>query len=156
MRQVTLDDIPSAPIIVEVVEQIAAPRQRVFDLLSGDPARWGDFISVLDHKGHWVKETPDGIGAVRSIGRGKARLTETILAKDDGKRWAFRVESGPLPGVKAFLEDYLLEDSPGGCTLRWTGVVWPVGPAALVRPVVTAPLKAVIRRLTRGVERAAA
>lgn len=154
-RRITLDEIAAAPIHVRVEVPIAAPRQRVFDLFVGDPARWGDFLPALDHNGRWL--SGDGeVGAVRRIGRGAVTFTETILAKDAGKRWAFRVDEATLPLAKALIEDYAFEDAGEGCLLRWTGAVWPIGPVALARPALTAGLTLVVRRLAKGVERIAA
>jgi hypothetical protein len=154
LRPVTLDDIPNAPIILKVDRTLAVPRQRVYDLISGDPARWGDFAPV-DHKGRWISETPDGVGSVREIGRGPGRLREQVLVRDDGKRWGFYVVSTPLPMVRAMAEDYLFEDAPGGCTLRWSAGIWPIGPVALVRPVATAALTRVVEGMGRNIEKLA-
>lgn len=155
-RQVTVDDIPDAPVQVRVDYPIAAPRQRVWDLLAGDPARWGDFCPGFDHSGHWTKETPDGVGAVRKVRVGKLTFLDTILAHDDGKRWAFRVESASVPLAKALVEDYVLEDAPGGCVLHWSVGVWPHGPAALSRPIVKRALTSFAGKLVKGLEKAAA
>lgn len=155
-RQVTLEDIHSAPVQVHVDYPINASRQAVWDLLAGDPARWGDFCPGFDHSGHWVKETPDGVGAVRKVHVGKLTFEDTILANDPGTRWGFRVETASLALAKALAEDYVLEDSPGGCTLRWTVGVWPHGPAVLSRPIVTVALKNFAGKLVKGLEKAAA
>ena len=155
LRPVTLAELPEAPLLVEVTSPIAASRLRVFDLLSGDPARWGDFLPGLDHNGFWVKQTPDGVGAIRCFGGGKVRVTETILVKDDATRWAFRVDAATIPLAKAIIEDYQLADSLDGCTLHWTGAIWPHGSAALARSILAPVVTRIVRRLARGIERAA-
>jgi hypothetical protein len=154
-RPVTLDELALAPIHVHVESTIPAPRQRVFDLFTGDPARWGDFLAALDHNGRWLSGD-GGVGSVRRIGRGSIGFTETILASDDGKRWTFRVDEATLPLAKALIEDYAFEDAGDGCLLRWTGAVWPIGPVGLARPALTAGLGLLVRNLAKGVERAAA
>lgn len=154
-RRVTLDDINDAPVRLHSDHQIGAPRQAVWDLLAGDPARWGDFCPGFDHSGHWTKQTPDGVGAVRQVRVGKLTFLDEILANDPGERWAFRVESAALPLAKALAEDYVLEDAPGGCVLHWSAGVWPHGPAALARPVLTPALMTFARLLVKGVEKAA-
>ena len=156
LRPVTLDDLPGAPITITTDVDIVASRQRAFDLFSGDPARWGRFHTVLDNNGRWISETPDGIGSVRRIGNGRVEFIETILAKDNGKRWAFRVDKATLPMARAMIEDYVFEDAPNGCTLHWTAGIWPIGPAALARPVLTVALTRLIRQIAGGVERFAA
>lgn len=62
------------------------------------------------------------------------------------------METAPFPMAKALIEDYRLEDSAAGCTLHWTGGVWPVGPAALMRPILSASLTLIITRLSRGLQ----
>jgi hypothetical protein len=156
LRPVTLDDLPLAPVTIRVDARISAPRQRAFDLFSEDPARWGEFHSALDGKGRWLSRTPEGVGSVRRIGSGPVDVIETILAHDNGKRWAFRVDESTLPMAKAMLEDYVFEDAPGGCLLIWTAGIWPIGPAALARPVLTLALGSMIRQLAAGVGRVAA
>src|ERR1700712_1660695 len=150
-----LNDIPGAPVHLHADHQINASRQAVWDLLAGDPARWGDFCPGFDHSGHWTKETSDGVGAFRQVRVGKLTFVDEILANDPGKRWGFRVESAALPLAKALAEDYVLEDAPGGCVLHWSAGVWPHGPAALARPLLTPALNTFARMLVKGVEKAA-
>jgi hypothetical protein len=39
--------------------------------------------------------------------------------------------------------------------MYWTGSVWPHGPLSLARPIMSAVLTLIVKRLGRGVERAA-
>lgn len=154
-KAVSLDDIAGAPVHLHADHHIGADRQAVWDLLAGDPARWGDFCPGFDSSGHWTKETSDGVGAVRKVRVGGLTFFDEILANDPGRRWGFRVESAAVPLAKALVEDYVLEDAPGGCVLHWSAGVWPHGPVALVRPVLTPALMTFARLLVRGVEKAA-
>jgi Polyketide cyclase / dehydrase and lipid transport len=154
LTPVTLSELPGAPILVHVDTTIRVPRQRVFDALTGDPSRWGDFLPVLDNQGRWLTRAPEGTDSVREIGFGKLRIVETVLHHDDPARWSFRIESMTVPVWKAMIEDYILDDAPPGCTLHWTGAIWPIGPAPLARAVMTACLPRLVRRLSLGIERA--
>jgi hypothetical protein len=154
-QQVTISDIDAAPVVVRLDRPIRAPRQTVWDLLALDPARWGDFCPGFDHSGHWTKQTPEGVGSVRRIKAGGLTFDEEVVVHEVGTRWGFRVVSGPLPLAKALVEDYLLEDAPGGCILHWSVGAWPYGPAALSRPVVTAAFTFLANRLSAGLEKLA-
>jgi hypothetical protein len=154
-QQVTISDIDSAPVIVRQDRPINAPRQAVWDLLALDPARWGDFCPGFDHSGHWVKQTPEGVGSVRRVKAGGLTFDEEVVVHEVGTRWAFRVVSGPVPLAKAMVEDYLLEDAPGGCILHWSVGVWPYGPAALSRPVVNAAFSFLANKISAGLEKLA-
>jgi hypothetical protein len=154
-RAVTLDDIAGAPVVLQADHPIAASRQAVWDLLAGDPARWGDFAPGFDHSGVWTKETPTGVGAIRRVKVGGLTFHDEILANDPGARWGFRVESAALPVAKALVEDWVLEDAPGGCVLHWRAGVWPHGPAALNKPLLKPALLTFAKLLVRGVEKAA-
>ena len=154
-QQVTISDLDSAPVVVRVDRPIGAPRQAVWDLLALDPARWADFMPGVSRSSHWVKQTPEGVGSVRKLTAGGLPINEEILVHEVGTRWGFRVASAPLPLAKALVEDYRVEDAPGGCILRWSVGVWPYGPAALARPVVTAIFTAMGNKLSAGLEKVA-
>jgi hypothetical protein len=155
-QQVEISDIDQAPVLVRLDRPIGAPRQAVWDLLALDPSRWADFVPGFSRKSHWTKQTPDGVGSVRRVTAGGLTIDEEILVHEVGSRWGFRVASAPLPLAKALVEDYLLEDAPGGCILHWTVGVWPYGPPALARPVVTAAFTFLENRLSAGLEKVGA
>lgn len=151
-RQVILTEIPNAPVQLRLRREIAAPRTQVWELLSGDPARWGGFFPGFDGSGHWLDRTPEGVGSVRQVRAAGLTFRESVLAHDEATRWAFRLDVGP-PVVRALAEDYLLEDAPGGCALHWTIAVWPYGPPALVRALAGPGLKVIADRMAAGLER---
>jgi hypothetical protein len=157
LREVTLDDFPTAAVLLNLDQSIGAPRAQVWELLSGDPARWGDFFPGFDGSGRWVTRTPEGVGSVRQVRVAGLTFRETILAHDEAtSRWAFRVDSCTLPACRAQAEDYLLEDAPGGCVLHWTFALWPYVPAAAARVVARPALTMLAKRMAAGLERATA
>lgn len=154
-QQFTISDIDNAPIVLRLDRPIRAPRQTVWDLLALDPSRWADFVPGFSRKSHWTKQTPEGVGSVRRVTAGGLTIDEEILLHEVGTRWGFRVASAPLPLAKGLVEDYLLEDAPGGCILHWSIGAWPYGPPALARPVITAAFTFLANRLSAGLEKAA-
>jgi hypothetical protein len=157
LRQVTLEDFPTAPVLEKLEQSIAAPRGQVWELLSGDPARWGDFFLGFDSSGRWVTRTSEGVGSVRQVRVAGVSFRETVLAHDEAtSRWAFRVDSCALPLGRAQAEEYQLVDAPGGCVLHWTFALWPFIPASAARVVARPSLKMLARRMAVGLERATA
>jgi hypothetical protein len=153
-RKVALEDIPTAPVHLEIDLPLRAPRERVWALLA-DPATWGDWCPGFDKSGHWVTRTPEGVGSVRAVRAGGLRFRESILAHDEGRRWAFRVDAG-VPAMAALAEDYRLDDAPDGCVLHWSGGFWPRGPLRLAKPLIAPGARTFVGMLARGLERAAA
>ncbi|HEY9414524.1 MAG TPA: SRPBCC family protein [Pseudonocardia sp.] len=151
----TIADLDSAPVVVRLERPIGAPRQAVWDLLALDPSRWADFVPGFSRKSHWVSQTPDGVGSVRQVTAGGLAIDEEILIHEVGARWSFRVVSAQLPLAKALVEDYVVKDAPGGCILHWSVGVWPYGPPALARPVITAAFTFLAGKLASGLERQA-
>lgn len=150
-----ITDIDAAPVVVRLARPIGAPRQAVWDLLALDPSRWADFMPGFSRAGHWTKQTPEGVGSVRRVTVGGLTIDEEILVHEVGERWGFRVLSAPLPLAKALVEDYRLEDAPGGCILHWSVGAWPYGPPALARPVITAAFTFLVGKLSSGLEQTA-
>lgn len=153
LRAVGVEDIPSAPVRVTRTVPVRAPRPAVFGLLTGDPARWGDFCPGFDHSGRWVVQTPDHVGSRRRVRAGGLVVEETVLLHEEGSRWAFRVESAPLPLFRALAEDYRLTDTDQGCQLEWTMALWPHFAPALHRPALDAGLKVLASGMAKGLER---
>ncbi|HTK61445.1 MAG TPA: SRPBCC family protein [Pseudonocardia sp.] len=157
LRRVSLDDFSTAPVILKLEQSIAAPRAQVWELLSGDPARWGRFFPGFDGSGRWLTRTPEGVGSVRRVRVAGVTFQETILAHDAAtSRWAFRVDSCGLPLGRAQAEDYSLADAQHGCVLHWTFALWPYVPAAVARVIARPVLRVLARRMAVGLERVTA
>jgi hypothetical protein len=154
-QRVAISDLDSAPVVVRLDRPIGAPRQAVWDLLALEPSRWADFVPGFSRSSHWLTQTPEGVGSVRRVTAGGLTIDEEVLVHEVGRRWGFRVISAPLPLAKGLVEDYVLEDAPGGCILHWSVGAWPYGPPALARPVVTAAFTFLANRLSAGLEKVA-
>jgi hypothetical protein len=125
----SLEPVPAsffdtAPTIVTRSALIAAPRERVFDLIAGDPAGWGDWFPGFTHASRWETPAPHGVGSVRTVSAFATTYRETVLVWDEGERWAFRVDEMssrvPIPLFAAYGEDYRLADEGASTRLTWT------------------------------------
>jgi len=149
LLKVDLDYLESAPLLVRSSAHIAAPRERVFAAIARDPAGWGRWFPGFDGSGRWDTPVPHGVGSVRAVRAFGVRFRESILAWDEGERWAFRVDEMSLPMSKAFAEDYRLSDDGEGTRLDWTvasqglglRLAGPLGPKVFQRVLTTAARK---------------
>jgi hypothetical protein len=133
---VDLDFLNTAPIRVGVAGSVARPPSEVFAAVAHDPANWGEFFPGFDKTGRYHTPVPHGVGARRTMRFTGVKFEETILAWDEGARWAFRVDSAQAPVFDAFVEDYHFEPLqtfsrtlPRFAALgpaEFDGAVWPV------------------------------
>jgi hypothetical protein len=78
---------------------------------------------------------------------------ETILAWDEGARWAFHVDSAQAPVFDAFVEDYHFEpDGSDATLLRWTIAYKPRLAFKLARPLLPRALTLVLTRAGHNLE----
>ncbi|MEQ8559357.1 MAG: SRPBCC family protein [Henriciella sp.] len=91
------------------------PRDAVWKALR-DGDTWTKWLPIT--KVEWTSPEPFGVGTTRTVWIGKDVVEEVFIAWDEGHRMAFRFDRTTLP-VKAFVEDYQLHETPGGCRLDW-------------------------------------
>ncbi len=126
LERVDLSFFENAPLSLTNVVHVAAPRSRVWAEISGDPAGWGRWFPGFDSSGRYETPEPHGVGSVRTVKAFRTPYRETILAWDEGERWAFRVdEVGGPPTFAAFAEDYQLADEGEGTRLTWVAAFRP-------------------------------
>jgi Polyketide cyclase / dehydrase and lipid transport len=119
LRPVELEFAASAPHRFEYRELIGAPQAAVFAAICAHPSTWTWFAGV--HEGTYEGDGPAGIGTRRSVRVGGVKYRETILAWDEPRRWAYRVDETSAPLFAALLEDWAMEPADGGgTTLVWT------------------------------------
>lgn len=91
------------------------PKEVVWNaLLDGDT--WTEWLPIT--KVEWTSPKPFGVGTTRTVWIGDQVVEEVFFAWEDNKRMAFRFDRTTLP-VKACIEDYQLQNTPGGCRLDW-------------------------------------
>ena len=90
---VDLDFLNTAPIRLGAAVNVGRPPSEVFAAFAHDPANWGEFFPGFDKTGRYHTPVPHGVGARRTVRFTGVKFEETILAWDEGARWAFRVDS---------------------------------------------------------------
>jgi hypothetical protein len=119
LHAVELDFLDSAPYRFEYRAEIDATPVAVFAAISADPQTWTWFPG-LEPGGYEGDEIPT-VGTRRWVRTGGVKYRETILAWDEPRRWAYRVDETSAPIFRALLEDWVIEPTTGGtATLLWT------------------------------------
>lgn len=99
-----------------ITMDIPFPAATVFAALEDGDA----WQAWMDLNVNWTSPKPFGVGTTRTVSLANgAAIDEEFFAWEPGRRMAFCFVAGGLP-VKAFVEDYVLEDAPGGSRLTWT------------------------------------
>lgn len=109
----------------KVVEQIAAPAERVFAVL-GDfkSIRPGPGITGVDYEG-------EGVGMTRSIHLPNGSVVERLESHDDqAMTWRYAIiNDSPLPFAGYSATVVLTDNGDGTTTVDWTGTFEPRGVA---------------------------
>ncbi len=96
---------------------------------------------------------PDGVGSRRTARFTGVKFDETILAWDEGARWAFRIHSTQAPLFDACIEDYHFDAHGSDATLlRWTLAYKPRLAFKLARPVLPRSLSLLLTRAGHNLE----
>jgi hypothetical protein len=150
---VDLDFLNTAPIRLGAAVNVGRPPSEVFAAFAHDPANWGEFFPGFDKTGRYHTPVPHGVGARRTVRFTGVKFEETILAWDEGARWAFRVDSAQAPVFDAFVEDYHFEpDGSDATLLRWTIAYKPRLAFKLARPVLPRVMMLMLTRAGHNLE----
>jgi hypothetical protein len=133
LRHEDLLFLTSAPIQQVRRGHVALPADRVFELVAERPESWPAWFS-LARECHFEGGPPHGVGSVRRISlRGGIRARERVLAWDEDRRFAYRVEEINMPGVRAAMEEWTVHAVAEDRTeLRWILAVDCAEPAGLL------------------------
>jgi hypothetical protein len=150
---VGLEFLDSAPVLLATTVTVNRPPDEVFAAFAHDPATWGEFFPGFDRSGYYHTPGPHGVGsgyAKRFLG---STVEERVLAWDEGKRFASRVERTSLPVFHAWVEDYRFEPDGGNGTLIRIAIGGhPRVPVKLANLVLPRALPAVLNRAGRNLE----
>ncbi|MFD5411278.1 SRPBCC family protein [Streptomyces nojiriensis] len=148
LRPVGLDFIDDAPVRLVFATETAAPPEAVYQALAREVEGWADWFGAV------TLARPTHGGAGREIRlRGGVRFEETVMASDPERRYAYRVDTTNVPGVRALLEEWRLTPAGTGTHVRWTFAA--DGPAlfrlglAAARPGLGHSFRTAVRALDR-------
>ncbi len=79
-------------------------------------------------------------------------MDETLLAWDEGRRWAYRIDRSTAPLAKAQLESTELEDHGAGTKVRWTLATHPGLLLRLTGPFFRRSVQRLLERAMRNLE----
>ncbi|MGW2437650.1 SRPBCC family protein [Streptomyces goshikiensis] len=146
LRPVGLDFAEVAPVRHVFTAEVAAAPEAVYRALAEQVEGWPRWFRAIT-----LARPTDG-GAGREIRlAGGVRFHETVMAKDPGQRYAYRVDETNAPGMRALLEEWLLTPSGTGTRVRWTFAT--DGPApfrlalAAARPALGRSFRSAVRAL---------
>ncbi|MFG3281004.1 SRPBCC family protein [Streptomyces sp. NPDC048111] len=148
LRSVELDFAESAPVRLVFATRLSAAPGDVYRALAEDVADTPAWFSSVT-----AARPLDG-GAGREVRlRGGVFFRETIMARDPGRRYAYRIDETNSPGVTAMVEDWRLTPDGSGTAVRWT--MASAGPALFrlsmraARPGVGRSFRGAMRNLDR-------
>ncbi|MEY9965064.1 hypothetical protein ABIA33_003106 [Streptacidiphilus sp. MAP12-16] len=121
LRPVTADFLDRAPTRLVLAAKLHAKPDDVFRELSEDASTWPLWFREVRSAGY-TGPPPYGPGAGRAVTlHGGVHFVESIVVWDQPHRFVYRVEETNLPGVHAWMEEWLLAPSAeGGTALRFT------------------------------------
>jgi hypothetical protein len=124
LAAVDLDFLANAPVRFTYTEPLPATAHIVFAAISADPSTWTWFPGLADAR--YESAPPFGVGTIRSVVMDGVAYRETLLAWDEPRRWAYRVDESSDATFRALAEDWVVRDTTGGSsTLTWTFAVDP-------------------------------
>lgn len=140
----------------EVIERSAAPPERVYDLIA-DATAWPTWATPTVTEGSWERlgdPPPDGVGAIRRVGRRPVFGREEILVADRPAHHAYLLLGWPNP-VRNYRADVRFEPDGDGTRITWRGEFDPIvpGTGALLARVYRAFIAGLARKLAEHAAR---
>ena len=117
-RPIELDFLETAPNVYVVRAEVKLPRSVVWSAIVDAPT-WHEWFPGVRSAGY-RGDPPYGAGTIREADVGGMLMEETMLAWDEGRRWAYRIDRSTAPLAEAQLESTELEDEAAGTLVRWT------------------------------------
>jgi len=112
------DDLDSIASRMSFTADIAAPAQRIFEILTTAENQGEWFQDFKEMK--WIGLQTEGVGAERIIALKLLSVKERFIVWEPGKRFAFTLFASTLPLVKKMVEDMKLEEDGAVTRLTWT------------------------------------
>lgn len=120
--------LATAPIRLSNSVDLEVTPEQLFEVLA-EAESWPQWATVIT-KVTWTSPEPHGVGTTRVVDmRGGIVGHEEFLAWEPGEHMAFRFNGSSTGSLSAFIEDYRIEPTQGGCQLTWTLGIRLAGPA---------------------------
>jgi hypothetical protein len=146
LRQVQPGFFTEAPVRATAGALVDAPVGEVFKLVAADPSAWARWCLGFSAASRWTSPPPHGLGSNRTMHAFAATFDETIIAWEENRRFAFRVDKTGVPSVKAFAEDWRFEAVGNTLTrIDWTMVADASAPKAWLRACLTVGMRLLLR-----------
>jgi hypothetical protein len=152
LRHEDLAFLQRAPLRQTRTRELEMPADQVFAELAGHPERWPRwFTPVRDCR--YEGDAPFGVGTARRLAlRGGVVAHEQVLAWDENRRFAYRVEQLNVPGVRALMEEWTVSPvTPGRSTVQWVLAADCARPARMLlrtgRPLIDHVFEAATRKM---------
>ena len=140
------DLFKTAPHVFTYEQHYAATPAQVWESLASDESlqAWGPSVTSLT----WLSPRPFGIGTLREVCLGPAKVHEHFFRWDEGHGYSFYVYESNAPLFQRFAEDYIVTPEGDGTKFIWTVAVEP-------KPALTIPFKLLAPVLQLGFGRMA-
>ncbi|QMU76298.1 SRPBCC family protein [Streptacidiphilus sp. PB12-B1b] len=121
LRPVSAEFLGTAPARLVFTARLRSGPEAVFRELTEDASTMPLWFREV-RSAAYTGAPPFGVGAGRSVTlRGGAHFVERVVAWREPERFVYRVEQTSLPGVRAWMEEWLLAPgADGGAVLRFT------------------------------------
>ena len=121
LHPVTTDFLADAPVRLVCEARLRSAPDPVYRELADDASTWPLWFREV-RSAAYIGPPPYGVGAGRSVAlRGGVRFVESVIVAEPAQRFVYRVEETGLPGVHAWMEEWLLRPAEdGGTHLRFT------------------------------------
>lgn len=146
-----IDFLDRAPRRWEVEVQVNAPRMAVWEAFV-DPKTWHLWFPGVIEASYPGSTPPYGVGTRRFSHVGRQYYEETMLAWDEGTRWAYRIDRTTLPLSAAHVECTDFEDDGDHTLLRWTLAARPRMLLRLGSPFMEGMLRRLLKQAARNLE----
>lgn len=136
-----LDGSPKtgAPKTVVVKQHIAAPIQRVWDVIA-DNDTWTEWFPAMTEC-TTTSDPATGVGATRRVIVGALEADEIFVTWDEPHQWAFIITRTNIPMATKFLEQLELAEDSTGTMVTYTGAFTPHLVTKLSYPLVKRGIK---------------
>ncbi|GGV91862.1 polyketide cyclase [Streptomyces gelaticus] len=115
LRSVDVEFTETAPLRLVFAAEVSAAPEDVYRALADDVPGWPGWFTAV------TAARPTAGGAGREVRlKGGFVISETIMAAEPGKRYAYRADRTNAPGMRALLEEWRLTPAGTGTRVRWT------------------------------------